>query len=334
MVKYISDAVRVQVLYESGIKRAQTISNKTKIPLRTCQRHVSKLERGEDLERKPYKRNKSLVEPATIRKVIRKVTNPKKPKSLRKIAGESGISHEQVRTILKNSGIRYERTKRRVVINEKSREKRKAFARSMLPRMSDWGFTFFSDEMSIWLERSVPGGQWIREHREEGRMELENDGLEEYRIGRHGPKLHAWGAISVKGTTKLELFTDNLKAVGYLKILRRRKRDMDALYPEGYYFQHDGSGVHRADEVRDYINQEFYRLDWPPYSPDLSPIENIWGWLKGEVSKDVPTTIDALKKSLRKHWKRITPEFLAPYFNSMPERMRLVLDSDGRKINY
>jgi len=51
-------------------------------------------------------------------------------------------------------------------------------------------------------------------------------------------------------------------------------------------------------------------------------------------SKDRQTTLEAMKRSLRKHWKRITPEFLAPYFNSMPDRMRMIIESAGNRINY
>ena len=38
--------------------------------------------------------------------------------------------------------------------------------------------------------------------------------------------------------------------------------------------------------------------------------------------------------SIRKHWRRVNEEFLAPYFNSMPERMEMVIENEGEKINY
>ena len=34
-----------------------------------------------------------------------------------------------------------------------------------------------------------------------------------------------------------------------------------------------------------YKKNKFDRLEWPPYSPDLNPIENIWGIVKQEVNK-------------------------------------------------
>lgn len=91
-----------------------------------------------------------------------------------------------------------------------------------------------------------------------------------------------------------------------------------------------------SDVAKDYIKKTFPQdpLSWPGYSPDISPIENIWGWLKGEVSRDQPSDVASLKSSLRRHWKRVTPEFLAPYIDSMPNRMEEVLKNNGKKINY
>ena len=66
--------------------------------------------------------------------------------------------------------------------------------------------------------------------------------------------------------------------------------------------------------------------------PYLSLIENIWGWLKVEVNREMPDTIKSLKKCIKKHWNRITPEFLAPYFEGMPERMEEVIRRGGDRI--
>ena len=110
------------------------------------------------------------------------------------------------------------------------------------------------------------------------------------------------------------------------------------IYPENSFihlWQQDGSGVHRAGEVWTFIRNKMPDyVQWPPYSPDLSPIENIWGWLKHQVSKDRPKTVEAMKKCIRKHWKDIDEEFLAPYFASMRRRMEMLLEYEGGKIKY
>ena len=52
MVRDILNGIKVEVLFETGMKKAKTIYTKTRVPLRIVQRHVAKLNRGESLERK------------------------------------------------------------------------------------------------------------------------------------------------------------------------------------------------------------------------------------------------------------------------------------------
>ena len=62
--------------------------------------------------------------------------------------------------------------------------------------------------------------------------------------------------------------------------------------------------------------------------------ENIWGWLKNEVNREMPKTVDSLKRCIRKHWRRLSVDFLAPYFESLPKRMHMIIENNGNKIKY
>ena len=110
------------------------------------------------------------------------------------------------------------------------------------------------------------------------------------------------------------------------------------LFPEGFIFQQDGSSVHRADICEKYINHNMPQAltfpNWPPYSPDLNPIENVWSWLKNQVNKEMPKNVNALKSCIRKHWRTLDEGFLAPYFDSMTERLEMVIENEGGRINY
>jgi len=61
----------------------------------------------------------------------------------------------------------------------------------------------------------------------------------------------------------------------------------------------------------------------PPSSPDLNPIENVWGLVVKEIQKIYPQSLDDLKKYIRVIWKRIvTKELCQKLILSMPDRLK------------
>ena len=145
--------------------------------------------------------------------------------------------------------------------------------------------------------------------------------LKEEGTGTHGLKVHVWGGISAMGAVRLEIFKDSLTAKKLINIMRNRLTQLNQMHPNGFIWQQDNSGMHRSDKVSKFIDKNMPQsLIWPSYSPDLSPIENVWKWLKGEVAKDSLKTLRSLKQSIRRHWNRMSQEFLESFINSMPDR--------------
>lgn len=106
----------------------------------------------------------------------------------------------------------------------------------------------------------------------------------------------------------------------------------------------DNSSVHTAYIVRDWINdQEYECMKWPPCSPDLSPIENLWPLLKGKVYELYPEirnmpnndeTIQFIIGVAQVAWSQIDIRILENLAITMPHRVQQVLDNDGWYTSY
>ena len=191
----------------------------------------------------------------------------------------------------------------------------------MQRRKRDWKLVIFTDECSVWLNRCRSQYIWT------------DDPSEMPGEKKHGPKLHLWGAISNRGALSLHIFEQNLNGERYVDILEQKLDEMEEMYPNYFIYQQDNAPAHRA--ARQFIEDNFSEnLKWPAYSPDLSPIENIWAWLKGKVNKERPQTIHKLKEVIERNWFSITPDFLEPYIASMPKRMAMCIEKEGGIIKY
>ena len=75
-------------------------------------------------------------------------------------------------------------------------------------------------------------------------------------------------------------------AVIYRQLL---EEESPTLLNEDNIFMRDNAPIHTARVVRDYLENKlaFPILDWPPYSPDLNPIKNLWKTLKQQIHKKI-----------------------------------------------
>ncbi len=68
-------------------------------------------------------------------------------------------------------------------------------------------------------------------------------------------------------------------------------------------------------------------------SPDLNHIEPMWGILKRKVEKHHVSNIQQLRDVIME-WKRMPAITCAALLNSIPRRIKAVLDSNGAPTKY
>ena len=104
-----------------------------------------------------------------------------------------------------------------------------------------------------------------------------------------------------------------------------------------WVFKDDNARSHRADRVEHFKqDNNVLSLPWPPQSPDLNPIENLWDELERRVRKceNIPRSRYDLFAALKEEWYQIDIETLANLVDSMSKRIDAVKKSKDYPANY
>ena len=77
----------------------------------------------------------------------------------------------------------------------------------------------------------------------------------------------------------------------------------------------DNASIHKEKDIRPIIEEAEARLEFlPPYSPDLSPIENCWSKVKSRIRSMSPRTYAELEKALAQAFSEITLKDIHNWF--------------------
>lgn len=69
--------------------------------------------------------------------------------------------------------------------------------------------------------------------------------------------------------------------------------------------------------------------NWPPNSPDLSPIENLWHAVDGRVEARGCKTFADFRAAVHEEWGKVPPSTAARYVSSIPVRLQECLKVEG-----
>ncbi len=110
----------------------------------------------------------------------------------------------------------------------------------------------------------------------------------------------------------------------------------DQLYGDAdFIFQQDLAPAHSAKATSTWFKDHGIPvLNWPANSPDLNPIENLWGIVKRKMQNARPNNAEELKATIRATWALITPEQCHRLIDSMPRRIAAVIQAKGAPTKY
>ena len=74
--------------------------------------------------------------------------------------------------------------------------------------------------------------------------------------------------------------------------------------------------------------------NWPPNSPDLSPIENAWAIVQAQVDAAGCQNFEEFKQTLHHAWMNLDKKYLNSLMNSVPSRLSDCIGAEGGKTGY
>ncbi|GFU81122.1 transposable element Tc3 transposase [Trichonephila clavipes] len=116
-------------------------------------------------------------------------------------------------------------------------------------------------------------------------------------------------------------------------ILQQHVRLFRGAMSAEFLFMGDNARPHRANIVDEYLQlEDITRMDWPAYSPDLSPIEHVWDMLGRRITarQPPPTCLPELRRALLDEWCNIPQDQIDNLILSMPRRCKACIALSGR----
>ncbi|KAF7561409.1 hypothetical protein G7046_g2742 [Stylonectria norvegica] len=233
--------------------------------------------------------------------------------------------------------------------HKKSREKRAEYSRRMLdvyPHPQDWRFIRFSGELHFGFGL-------------DGKMRLLPRPGEKFCPGcsqlpdanwpRDVKKVHAWAVVGYDFKSELVFYEEstNPNCTGVMTMSEYRDKVLQkvvkpwltTLGPQAFileedteYFAHGScSKVNLAQQWKEENGLRCYFNCGD--SPDLSPLDTLWPPKKQWTTEPLKDWEDeTLKQVIRDTWASVDQERVNMWVEFMPQRMRQVIDSEGRMV--
>ena len=238
-----------------------------------------------------------------------------------------------IHKILNDGGFKLLKLLKKTMIWPRNQLKRLEFCREMVEKgPAFWESVIWSDETTV---RQCPKDKEIsyRVHSYVKREDL----LVNAQVHSGGFSVMFWGCFSKVGLGPLVALEGNMTGEKYIKLLQ------DTLIPElqaagrPMIFMQDNAPCHTANVVRAFMAQnDIELLPWPPQSPDMNPIENLWAIIKRRRQKKygLPKTKAELIEQIFDIWDNIDPKLAETLANSANKRINMVLKLKGKVSKY
>jgi transposase len=268
---------------------------------------------------------------AEERLVIRHASN--KRISLNKLAEECDlqVSKQTISRVLERCEyIKYTKMKKKTPLSRKNVKGRVDFGHDHMTWDEKWREVIFSDEKRFNLDG--PDGFNYYWH------DLRKEEVIYSRRQQGGGGVMVWAAFGALGKSDIIFYDGTMKSENYQEMLYNKMLPFARrLWDKDRIFQQDNAPIHVSESTMKWFEENGVTLlPFPPNSPDLNPMENLWGLLVRRVYAIKRNFNDKteLKEAIKACWGTISVKELRPLIDSMKERIYQLIKSGGRSTKF
>ena len=334
-----------------GMQSGQ-VAQELGIAKRSLERWLALHRAGKGLENQAGRGRKSTI--TRVAKIVIAKSAFKRGHSTRKLSSKlsqrghpvsKSTVHRYLRTCL---GLKPLKPQLQPKLSPEQKRRRLEFAKEHSDwTIDDWRRVIFSDESPYELHHPP--------NRQNDRVWAHNPSeVVPTETVKHPTKVLVWGAMSFQGLSDLHViprgqtvtatyYRDNILETTLRSALRRTREygppTAVKLHPDmsKVIFQQDGAPAHTAATSQEWCEEhlpDFWQKEvWPPNSPDLSPIENLWAIVQSKMDEmPAANSRERLTDSLKLAWKKIPRETISNLISGMPDRMQACVRERGGYI--
>lgn len=198
---------------------------------------------------------------------------------------------------------------------------------------TDWSRVIFSDESNFQIvnRKTKP---YVRRFRNE----KFSSSFIQKTVQAGGGSIGVWGCVAGSGIGECKLYSGRMNSVFYLEVLEKTLLPSSTkLIPRGkpWEFVQDGAPCHTAHVIRDWFaTKNVKKVEWPPRSPDLNPIEHIWSQIDKKLTNHQITSLVQLEELIGRYWRATSKSYCINLSESMARRVKLCMKAKGGYFKY
>jgi transposase len=147
-----------------------------------------------------------------------------------------------------------------------------------------------------------------------------------------------WAGFSSCGLLEIQWGSKNMNSIEYQTILQA------SLVPyltknnkKKLVFQQDNAPIHRSKSTEGWFNtKKIAVMKWPALSPDLNPMENVWGIMVHRMYSNNKryASVDDLKTAILATWEGVDQTLIHNLIESMKKRIIELIQQKGGPTSY